>query len=70
MAALRGDPEVAITGNKVLVLHGVRAVVDDLEMHPRTAIGIDRDTGQVLMLVVDGRQYVQPRLHDGRAGRT
>jgi exopolysaccharide biosynthesis protein len=31
-------------------------VVDDLEMHPRTAIGIDRDTGQVLMLVVDGRQ--------------
>ena len=31
-------------------------MVDDLEMHPRTAIGIDRDTGQVLMLVVDGRQ--------------
>ena len=53
---LRGDPEVAISGNKVLLLHGVRRVVDDLEMHPRTAIGIDRDTGQVLMLVVDGRQ--------------
>ena len=53
---LRGDPDVAITGNKVLLLHGVRRVVDDLEMHPRTAIGIDRDTGQVLMLVVDGRQ--------------
>ena len=53
---MRGDPEVAITGNKVLLLHGVRRVVDDLEMHPRTAIGIDRDTGQVLMLVVDGRQ--------------
>ena len=54
--ALRGDPEVAISGNKVLLLRGVRRVVDDLEMHPRTAIGIDRDTGQVLMLVVDGRQ--------------
>jgi exopolysaccharide biosynthesis protein len=31
-------------------------VVDDRELHPRTAIGIDRETGQVLMLVVDGRQ--------------
>jgi exopolysaccharide biosynthesis protein len=54
--SLRGNPEVAISGNKVLLLHGVRRVVDDLEMHPRTAVGIDRDTGQVLMLVVDGRQ--------------
>ena len=53
---LRRDPEVAISGNKVLLLGGVRRVVDDLEMHPRTAIGIDKDTGQVLMLVVDGRQ--------------
>ena len=40
----------------MLLLHGVRRVVDDRELHPRTAIGIDRDTGQVLMLVVDGRQ--------------
>jgi hypothetical protein len=54
--SLRGRPEVAISGNKVLLLHGVRRVVDDVELHPRTAIGIDRDTGQVLMLVVDGRQ--------------
>ena len=54
--SLRRNPDVAISGNKVLLLHGVRRVVDDLEMHPRTAIGIDRDTGQVLMLVVDGRQ--------------
>jgi hypothetical protein len=53
---VRHNPEVAITGNKVLLKDGVRRVVDDLEMHPRTAIGIDRDTGQVLMLVVDGRQ--------------
>jgi hypothetical protein len=54
--SMRGNPEVAISGNKVLLLGGVRRVVDDLEMHPRTAIGIDKDTGQVLMLVVDGRQ--------------
>jgi exopolysaccharide biosynthesis protein len=53
---LRREPEVAISGNKVLLLGGVRRVVDDLEMHPRTAVGIDKDTGQVLMLVVDGRQ--------------
>ena len=31
-------------------------VVDDREMHPRTAIGIDRDTKTLLFLVVDGRQ--------------
>lgn len=54
--SMRRNPEVAISGNKVLLLHGVRRVVDDRELHPRTAIGIDQDTGQVLMLVVDGRQ--------------
>ncbi len=54
--SMRRNPDVAISGNKVLLLHGVRRVVDDRELHPRTAIGIDRDTGQVLMLVVDGRQ--------------
>ena len=53
---VRRNPDVAISGNKVLLLHGVRRVVDDLELHPRTAIGIDRDTGRILMLVVDGRQ--------------
>ncbi len=53
---LRGRPDVAITGNKVLLRNGVRRVVDDVELHPRTAVGIDRDTGQVLLLVVDGRQ--------------
>ncbi len=29
---------------------------DDRELHPRTAIGIDRDTGRLLLLVIDGRQ--------------
>jgi hypothetical protein len=53
---VRHRPDVAISGNKVLLLRGVRRVVDDRELHPRTAIGIDHESGRVLMLVVDGRQ--------------
>ena len=30
-------------------------VADDRELHPRTAVGIDRDKGRILLLVVDGR---------------
>jgi phosphodiester glycosidase len=54
-AWLYGQPKVAITGNKLLVDDGIVKVVDTRELHPRTAVGIDHDTGQVLMLVVDGR---------------
>ncbi|MDN4160030.1 phosphodiester glycosidase family protein [Nocardioides abyssi] len=53
---LQGGPRMAISGNKVLVRDGVVEVVDDRVMHPRTAIGVDRDTGEVLVLVVDGRK--------------
>ncbi len=53
---LKNTPRMAITGNKILINDGVVIVVDDREMHPRTAIGIDRDTNQLLLLVVDGRQ--------------
>ena len=49
-------PKVAITGNTRMLLAGRRLSVNDVDMHPRTAVGIDRDTGQVLMLVIDGRQ--------------
>lgn len=49
---------VAVTGNKQLLDEGLRTVVDDRELHPRTAIGIDRDTNTVLMLVIDGRQTI------------
>ena len=53
---LRGDPEVAISGNKVLLL----ARRTPRGRRPRDAPAHrDRhrpDTGQVLMLVVDGRQ--------------
>ncbi len=47
---------MAITGNQFLVEDGAISVVDDREMHPRTAIGIDRSSHRILLLVVDGRQ--------------
>ena len=62
------DPAFAISGEKVLLRDGKLQVTDDRELHPRTAVGIDRDTGRVLLLVVDGRSKPQPRLHAGRAG--
>ncbi len=51
-----GSPAMAITGNQFLIDDGVIRVVDDRELHPRTAIGIDRDTHSILLLVIDGRQ--------------
>lgn len=51
-----GKPRMAITGNKFLVRDGLITVVDDREMHPRTAVGISRDTHEILLLVIDGRQ--------------
>ena len=53
---LEGTPRMAITGNAFLVRDGKIKAVDDREMHPRTAIGIDRDAKTLLFLVVDGRQ--------------
>lgn len=52
---LQGTPRMAITGNKILLRDGLVEVVDDREMHPRTAVGFDRDTRSLLLLVVDGR---------------
>jgi len=51
-----GSPKMAITGNRFLLQDGVRVVVDDREMHPRTAVGISTDTHELFILVVDGRQ--------------
>lgn len=53
---MMGDPTVAITGDTVLLRRGRVQVTDDGEMHPRTAVGIDQDSGDVLLLAVDGRQ--------------
>ena len=53
---LPGRPPVAISGESILLLDRKLQVTDDREMHPRTAIGIDRDTRRLLLLVIDGRQ--------------
>ncbi len=53
--SVEGNPQMAITGDRFLVEEGVIKVVDDRVLHPRTAVGIDDETGQVLMLVIDGR---------------
>lgn len=54
--SVRPNPVAAISGDRPLITNGVRVVVDDRQMHPRTAIGIDNDLGRVLILVIDGRQ--------------
>ncbi|MGB0101940.1 MAG: phosphodiester glycosidase family protein [Nocardioides sp.] len=54
-SSLPGNPRMAISGNVLLVNEGIIRVVDDRELHPRTAVGVDSDTGEVLLLVVDGR---------------
>ncbi|WP_122816459.1 phosphodiester glycosidase family protein [Nocardioides pantholopis] len=59
--ALPGGVKMAISGNKILVRNGIVETTDDGEMHPRTSVGIDQDTGTVLMVVVDGRQRPRSR---------
>ncbi len=53
---LNGHVAMAITGNALLVKKRQLLVSDDGEMHPRTAVGVDRDTKELILLVVDGRQ--------------
>ncbi len=53
---LEGRPAMAVGGNRILLQGGTVQVSDDGEMHPRTAIGIDRDRNRLMFLVVDGRQ--------------
>lgn len=50
-----GRARMAITGDRPLLVDGVRRVVNDRLAHPRTAVGIDRDGRRLLLLVVDGR---------------
>ena len=47
---------VAISGETVLLRRGRVVARDDRYLHPRTAVGIDRDSGRVLLVAVDGRQ--------------
>ena len=52
---LAGRPQMAITGNHFLVHDGIIRAIDDRVLHPRTAVGVVDDTGEVLLLVIDGR---------------
>ena len=50
-------PHNAISGDRMLVLKGeVIPDLDDEQIHPRTAIGINRNGRYVYIVVVDGRQ--------------
>ena len=53
---LDGAVAMAITGNALLLKKRQLLVSDDGEMHPRTAVGVDRDDKELIILVVDGRQ--------------
>jgi hypothetical protein len=46
---------MAVSGDRSILLDGVRTVVNDRLMHPRTAVGIDTDGNKLLFLVIDGR---------------
>ncbi len=50
-----GRPTVAVSGDRALLINGVRTVVNNTIAHPRTAVGIDSDARKLLILVVDGR---------------
>lgn len=50
-----GKVKVAISGNVRLLRKREILVRDDIALHPRTAVGIDRDNGHVLLVAVDGR---------------
>jgi len=49
-------PAFAITGQSILLKDGQILATDDRELHPRTMVGIDRDGGQIIWVVVDGRR--------------
>jgi hypothetical protein len=50
-----GGPRMVITGSQLLLHEGAVRATDDRIMHPRTAVGINHRTGQVLLLVIEGR---------------
>ena len=50
-----GRPRMAISGNGFLVRGGEIAIHNDQVLNPRTGVGIDEDTGEVLLVMVEGR---------------
>jgi exopolysaccharide biosynthesis protein len=53
---LDGQVAMAITGNAILLKKRQVLASDDSQMHPRTAVGVDRDRKALIILVVEGRQ--------------
>ena len=52
---LRGDGAGLAFWFRPIATAVAEVPIDDRELHPRTAVGVDHDTGEVLLLVVDGR---------------
>ncbi len=50
-----GDPPIVISGSEVLLRNRQIRAQDDVYQHPRTAIGFNRETGRIILAVVDGR---------------
>jgi hypothetical protein len=51
-----GKIAVAVGGNEVLLRDGVVQPVDDVALHPRTAVGFSADGTKLWLATVDGRQ--------------
>ena len=51
-----GKIAVAVGGNEVLLRDGVVQPVDDVAMHPRSAVGFSADGRKLWLATVDGRQ--------------
>ncbi|AUS80219.1 hypothetical protein C1701_19925 [Actinoalloteichus sp. AHMU CJ021] len=50
------DIAVAVGGNRVLVRDGAVLPVDDVALHPRTAVGFSEDGERFWLVTIDGRQ--------------
>ncbi len=46
---------VAVSGSAQLVRNGLRTTSDNRQLHPRTAVGVDRELRRIHLVVVDGR---------------
>lgn len=51
-----GELAVAVGGNRVLLRDGAVQPVDDVALHPRTAVGFSEDGRRMVLVTVDGRQ--------------
>ncbi|UUZ60514.1 phosphodiester glycosidase family protein [Nocardioides sp. B-3] len=47
--------QIAVSGDRPLLINGVQTVINDRLMHPRTAVGVDVDGRRLLLPVIDGR---------------